>query len=35
MILATYVVINIIMAFVIEVYTSIEDDMNEEKDERK
>jgi len=31
MILSTYVLINIIMAFVIDVYTSIEDSMNEEK----
>ena len=35
MVMATYVIINILMAFVIDVYTSIEDTHKEEKDARK
>jgi hypothetical protein len=35
MVLATYVIINILMAFVIDVYTSIEDAQKEEREERK
>jgi len=35
MVMATYVIINILMAFVIDVYTSIEDAQKEEKEERK
>ena len=35
MVMATYVIINIIMAFIIDVYTSIEDAEQEEKAERK
>jgi len=35
MVMATYVIINILMAFVIDVYTSIEDAQNEELAERK
>ena len=35
MVMATYVIINILMAFVIDVYTSIEDDQKTEKQERK
>ena len=35
MVLATYVIINILMAFVIDVYTSIEDAQKEEMEERK
>ena len=35
MVMATYVIINILMAFVIDVYTSIEDTHKEEKEARK
>ena len=35
MVMATYVIINILMAFIIDVYTSIEDAQNEEKNARK
>ena len=35
MVMSTYVIINIIMAFIIDVYTSIEDAEKEEKAERK
>ena len=35
MVMSTYVIINIIMAFIIDVYTSIEDAEQEEKAERK
>jgi hypothetical protein len=35
MVMATYVIINILMAFVIDVYTSIEDGHKEEKSARK
>jgi hypothetical protein len=35
MVMATYVIINILMAFVIDVYTSIEDAQREELAERK
>jgi hypothetical protein len=34
-VMATYVIINILMAFVIDVYRSIEDDQKTEKQERK
>jgi archaellum component FlaF (FlaF/FlaG flagellin family) len=34
MLFATYVIINILMAFVIDVYTSIEDSNKEEQEER-
>jgi len=35
MVMATYVIINILMAFVIDVYTSIEDAQKREREERK
>lgn len=35
MVMATYVIINILMAFVIDVYTSIEDQYAQEKEARE
>jgi len=35
MIMSTYVIINILMAFIIDVYTSIEEQHQKEKQERR